>query len=50
MGRRDHRPGIGGTAQQCDAAVVGDERHMMFECPAVQQIRDQKLTCSGTVN
>jgi len=41
MGRRDHTPRHRRHCQQCDAAVVGDERHMIFECPAVQHIRDQ---------
>ena len=41
MGRRDHAPRHRRHCQQCDAAVVGDERHMNFECPAVQHIRDQ---------
>ncbi len=25
----------------CDQHVLGDERHLVFECPAVQSIRDQ---------
>ncbi len=41
MGRRDHTPRHRRHCQQCDAAGVGDERHMIFECPAVQHIRDQ---------
>jgi len=41
MGRRDHTPRHRRHCQQCDAAVVGDKRHMIFECPAVQHIRDQ---------
>ncbi len=41
MGRRDHTLRHRRHCQQCDAAVVGDERHMIFECPAVQHICDQ---------
>ena len=41
MGRRDHTPRHRRHCQQCDAAVVGDERHMILKCPAVQHIRDQ---------
>ena len=35
LGRRDHTPRHRRHCQQRDAAVVGDERHMIFECPAV---------------
>jgi len=41
MGRRDHTPRHRRHCQQCDPAVVGDERHMIVECPAVQHIRDR---------
>ncbi len=41
MTDRDHTPRHRRHCQQCDAAVVGDERHMILKCPAVQHIRDQ---------
>ena len=25
----------------CDQCAVGDERHMVFECPALQNVRDK---------
>ena len=32
----------------CDQHVLGDERHLVFECPAVQSIRDQYLALFAT--
>jgi len=40
MGRRDSTPRHQRHCQQCGTAAVGDERHLVFECPAVQHIRD----------
>ena len=45
MGRRDSPPRHLRHCQQCGTAAVGDERHLVlrhlvFECPAVQHIRD----------
>ncbi len=41
MGRRDGTARHMRRCQRCSDAAVGDERHMVFECPAVQHIRDQ---------
>jgi len=40
MGRRDSTPRHLRHCQQCGTAAVGDERHLVFECPAVQHICD----------
>ena len=36
-------------SQHCDQHAVGDERHMMFECPALQAVRDTMLHCLPVV-
>jgi len=40
MGRRYSTPRHLRHCQRCGTAAVGDERHLVFECPAVQHIRD----------
>ena len=40
MCRHDSTPRHLRHCQQCGTAAVGDERHLVFECPAVQHIRD----------
>ena len=32
--------------QQCDLHAVHDERHLVFECPAMQPAIPQPLPCS----
>ncbi len=39
-GRRDSTPRHLRHCQQCGTAAVGHERHLLFECPAVQHILD----------
>ena len=41
MGRRTGTPRAQRLCQQCDQHAVGDERHMVFECPALQAVRDK---------
>jgi len=41
MGRRTGIPRAQRLCQQCDQHAVGDERHMIFECPALQALRDK---------
>ena len=36
-------------SQHCDQHAVGDERHIMFECPALQAVRDTMLHCLPVV-
>ena len=44
LGRRDRVPRDQRLCRGCDLHVVGDERHMVFECPAMQTVRDRYPT------
>ena len=41
QGRRNGTDRHRRLCQQCDAAQLGDERHLVFECAAFQHIRDE---------
>ena len=41
LGRRNGTPRDQRLCQRCDQDAVGDERHLIFECPAVQCVRDK---------
>ena len=44
LGRRDRVPRDQRLCRGCDLHAVGDERHMVFECPALQTVRDRYPT------
>lgn len=47
MGRRTGTPGAKRLCQQCEQPAVGDRRHMIFKCPALQGLQDMCCTvCS----
>ncbi len=50
MGRRDHTPRHRRNCQQCDAAVVGDEPHMILSVQQCSTFATRIRTCSGTGN
>ena len=29
----------------CQQSVLGDEKHLLFDCPALQDLRDRNSTC-----
>ena len=41
QGRRTGAPRAQRLCLLCDQRAVGDERHMVFECPALQSVRDK---------
>ena len=41
QGRRSGTPRGQRLCQRCDQHAVGDERHLIFECPAMQCVRDK---------
>ena len=41
LGRRNGTPRDQRLCQQCDLHAVHDERHLVFECPAMQPVRDR---------
>ena len=41
QGRRTVAPRAQRLCLLCDQCAVGDERHMVFECPALQGVRDK---------
>ena len=41
IGRRQRVPRLQRVCQKCDGAVLGDERHLIFECQALDQLRAQ---------
>ncbi len=41
LGRRTGIPRAQRLCPRCDQHAVGDERHMVFECPALQAVRDK---------
>ena len=49
LGRRTGTPWDQRLCQRCDQHAVGDERHMFFECPAVQCVRESMLHYSRMV-
>lgn len=47
LGRWERVPRAQRLCMQCDLGAVGDERHFVFECPALQNIRDHYLALFG---
>ena len=47
MGRRSGVPRSQRVCLQCDLHVVGDERHMVFDCTALQPVRERYLDLFG---
>lgn len=41
VGRRNGTPRLQRICGRCGAQMVGDERHLVFECSAVQHVRDK---------
>ena len=41
VGRRAHTPRMQRVCQHCDLNEIGDEKHMVFACTAVQHIRER---------
>ena len=41
LGRRNGTPRLQRVCTKCDAGVIGDERHVVFECAALAQLRLQ---------
>ena len=41
IGRRTGVPRLQRLCPRCDMHIVGDERHVIFECAALQPVRDK---------
>ena len=44
LGRRTGAPRAQRLCQRCNQHAVGDERHIVFGCPALQSVRDKYAT------